>query len=353
MELLGTRWLSGEILDFALKALDSKLRKFDMDLVSRLLVGSLSLTQEIQRTADSNDFSKKNIPNLHRISQTIRAGLVRRLLLPAHIGGNHWVLIHVNLEVHVIEYGALSNVQHLSVSDDLLNTLLGDSLEQTRYCPTDAMEAITQWLVYLGEHMTVAGMTLLHGRQSDSHSCGAYVINMAAHSIFGDLEPLLSVESEAFGRARAFNLICKHYFFSSDSAIQAMLDTAGNSNLDVPQTPGPGSFDGDSSELAATETCDLGSTHDITFVRLLSPSSLSPPPSSLPRWTSNLCRSNTSSLILSSSGLPSSPMASICSLDIVIPSELPMELLAGRTSLDSIGNQDSPKLPPTTAEDNP
>lgn len=76
------------------------------------------------------------------------------------------------------------------------------------------MHAVHEWLHYLERETVIAGMTLAHGVQGDTNSCGVFAINMVAHSIFD--EPLLCTESTSAGRAYVFNNIGNYYLRLTD-----------------------------------------------------------------------------------------------------------------------------------------
>lgn len=115
-ELLRSEWLSSDILDLALDTLDHRLQQ-RTKLASHIVIGNLGLLYEIQRAVNAFDFSEKHVPHLFRLGRQIRSGALREIFLPANRHGMHWVMIHVDLDTGVVEYGAYRSYICKSVTD--------------------------------------------------------------------------------------------------------------------------------------------------------------------------------------------------------------------------------------------
>ena len=105
-ELLGSSWISGDVLDLGLNALRQELHSSREDsFATRFEVSNLSLLYELQRAVSTFDFSEKHVPSLYRLGKRIRMGLVDEVFVLVNVRGVHWVMVRANLKTGVIEYG--------------------------------------------------------------------------------------------------------------------------------------------------------------------------------------------------------------------------------------------------------
>ncbi|KAF9641889.1 hypothetical protein BDM02DRAFT_3194339, partial [Thelephora ganbajun] len=134
--------------------------------------------------------------DLNKYQDTITAHGYKRLLFPANLNSNHWIVFEVDLTKNQFCYG-----------DSLGDRGSNVDLQHIR-------RGLANWLnVAFGALFEDLGSTLPIGRQSDGHSCGICVINAMEHAMFG--VPLFTDKNRYSLRIQYFVEAVKYLMYNS------------------------------------------------------------------------------------------------------------------------------------------
>jgi len=187
--LLSTGWLGERHLDTLASYLNFRASR-DRKGTGECWVGDVYLSirlKEVYRAA------KKSISDdwdLKKYRDTITTNGYKRLLFPANLNDNHWIVFSVDLIKHEFRYGAPPHFSEHGCTHTHPPPLCvpGDSFGN-RGPNTDLQHicrGLANWLsVMFGASFEDLGNTLPIGRQEDAHSCGICVVNAMEHAMFG------------------------------------------------------------------------------------------------------------------------------------------------------------------------
>ncbi|KIJ59916.1 hypothetical protein HYDPIDRAFT_32656 [Hydnomerulius pinastri MD-312] len=187
-QLLGTQWLSDDVMDQMMDNLASQV--CSVASTAKALVGSSKLAMVLELVAPSWDFSAKNARILSQYEVQITGFGYRWLYFPAHVHGNHWIAVMVDFHEKTIRYG--------------------DSLEGSSPPPKTLVQMLKRWLdARFGGQFRLLNEQMAHGMQTDTFSCGIVTANTIAHAIFG--EALWQPSSRSMARASWFIINAREY----------------------------------------------------------------------------------------------------------------------------------------------
>ena len=199
---LSANWLAERNLDTLVSHLNFRARN-EMGGAGEYWVGDVYLSICVKRMYRA---AKKDINanwDLTKYQNEITKHGHKRLLFPANLNGNHWIVFGVDLVKSQFCYGTPSRFSKCGDALPLYDP--GDSLG-AQIPSTDLQRTcrgLENWLsVAFGVPFRDLGNTLPVGRQKDGHSCGVCVINAMEHAMFG--VPLFTDEDRFRLRIRYF-----------------------------------------------------------------------------------------------------------------------------------------------------
>ncbi|KAI1783807.1 hypothetical protein LXA43DRAFT_902832 [Ganoderma leucocontextum] len=170
-QLLGPRWVSGDLVDLMIQNLPTRFGSVTSTGAMVFVAGTSTLV-EIQRGSRNKCFGGKKLPLLYRFERGVRAKQYVRMVFPAFINSNHWIVFHVDTKNSILEYA--------------------ESLRDTGIAPNPnaLVKGVQRWLKSsFGRAFTFKGPTMAQNTQPDTHACALFAVGAIAHAVFG--QPLL------------------------------------------------------------------------------------------------------------------------------------------------------------------
>ncbi|KAF9779588.1 hypothetical protein BJ322DRAFT_1167867 [Thelephora terrestris] len=244
-QLLSTEWLRERHLDTLASYFNFYVSK-DKKVAGECWIGDVYLSVCVKRVYRASKAVIHADRDLSSYGEKIAPHGYKRLLFPANLNNNHWIVFSVDLVKNQFCYGD-------SFGDRNPNA----ELQQIR-------RGLTNWLsVVFGVSFADLGNALPIGQQEDGHSCGICVINAIEHAIFN--VPLFTDENRYRLRVQYFVEAVKYLL--ENVGISVMISPAPASNSDAePTNPGT-QRTGEAIELMAGDEEGRGESEDDIVVR--------------------------------------------------------------------------------------
>ncbi|KAI1793767.1 hypothetical protein LXA43DRAFT_205394 [Ganoderma leucocontextum] len=183
-QLLGPRWVSGDLVDLMIQNLPARFGSVT-STGAMVFVAGTSTMVEIQRGFRNQCFGGKKLPLLHRFERGVRAKQYVRMVFPAFINSNHWIVFHVDTKNLILEYGESIDCKTLTGGTNLP---IAESLRDTGIAPNPnaLVKDVQRWLKSsFGRAFTFKGPTMAQNTQPDTHACALFAVGAIAHAVFG------------------------------------------------------------------------------------------------------------------------------------------------------------------------
>lgn len=108
-QLLSWDWVNDELINSMMERLSSRLKKSDIGDKKKIMIASLPFANKImawQTLKKSGPYTKKNGAGvLVLYEKHVKKNGIKRLYLPVHINGNHWIAAYIDFEKEKMAYG--------------------------------------------------------------------------------------------------------------------------------------------------------------------------------------------------------------------------------------------------------
>ncbi|KAF9448062.1 hypothetical protein P691DRAFT_760258 [Macrolepiota fuliginosa MF-IS2] len=165
MTLLGDEWLSDEIISTIVEEL--KMTGEGTLVEDWLFAWTLKdcMGKEgLEEKSGGACFDESGL--LQRVAKKIEQHKLERLIFPAHVHGNHWIVCFVDFQQREVGYG--------------------DSFATKMQLLTSMVNALHAWLAHLKYSTFInTGNTLPCLTQDDTFNCGMFAMNTLQHQVAG------------------------------------------------------------------------------------------------------------------------------------------------------------------------
>ncbi|TFY78121.1 hypothetical protein EWM64_g5890 [Hericium alpestre] len=246
--LLGTQWISSQLIDMMMEQLGSRVR-IESGITSKDIIGPLMLGNDISSAARRGLYDTDSAPGLQCYEGMIEENRVTHLYFPINVGETHWVAMSINFEAKTIA--------------------CGDSLNYQTPVPTTFINHVQKWLraCFRGP-FNYLGNLLVHGNQEDHISCRICTANTISHATLGDA--LWNKHQCELEHAQWFSILACCCGFQNGHTLSEDQDTTYLDNnilmQDAQCTAGSGT-----PALTSHETTDAGICNPMSLASLVHP----------------------------------------------------------------------------------
>lgn len=199
--LLANSKINGRVIDALVAAAAHKHMLSDPENCARLAIESLSLSTALRCDASrwKEYATHKAFKHLRYIGDCLCDGTLQRVIFPINIANLHWAVFEVDASQQEIRYG--------------------DSLDWT--CPSADIDAIHCWLKQHGFGPFRKALTMPHGAQYDSYSCGVAALNTIHHAV--SQTPLFSDDAKDILRMEEFLILAYSHLEKSEVSLDQLV----------------------------------------------------------------------------------------------------------------------------------